>query len=165
MWKRERHNISTTRAEAIADRTHLSDPLWMLGQKHLERMQLLRDALDVVQPVHADDDLATLEPVLELFEPVVDLGVAQSVDKLHRLDTDGVSPDLGVSAFKLDSVGHGLEAEDAGARGEEVAGVVVCVEAARVRGGDTPEGKSTTRSKEQWNERDARERENAQLTR
>jgi hypothetical protein len=94
-------------------------------------MQLLGNALDVVQPVHANYDLATLEPVLELLEPVVDLGVAQAVDKLHRLDTDGVGADLGVSALKLDSVGHGLEAEDAGARGEEVTGVVVCVEAAR----------------------------------
>lgn len=51
--------------------THLADPLRVLGQEQLERMQLLRHALDVVQPVDAHDDLDAAEPVLELLDPLL----------------------------------------------------------------------------------------------
>ena len=47
---------------------NLADPFRMLCQEELERVQLLRDTLDVVEPVDTDDDLDTVEAVLELLD-------------------------------------------------------------------------------------------------
>ena len=103
------------RGASIDTATHLADPLRVLRQEYLQRVQLLRDTLDVVQSVHTNDDLASLEPLLECLESVLDGIALESIDKLHRLDTDGICADLGVSSLELDAVGHGLQAEDTGA--------------------------------------------------
>lgn len=54
----------------MAYETYFADPLRMLRQEELERMHLLRDTLDVVQPINANDDLDALEPLLERGDSV-----------------------------------------------------------------------------------------------
>ena len=49
-----------------------ADPFGMLAKEELERMQLLRDTLDIVQSVHADDDLNISKPLLKLGDPFPD---------------------------------------------------------------------------------------------
>ena len=56
---------------ARARGTHLADPLRVLREEELEPVQLLRDALDVVEPVDADDDLDALEALLERGDAVL----------------------------------------------------------------------------------------------
>jgi hypothetical protein len=50
----------------------LSDPLWMLSEEELERVELLGDALDIVKTVDADDDLDAVEALLEGCDPLLD---------------------------------------------------------------------------------------------
>lgn len=47
--------------------TYILDPLGMLRKEDLEGMQLLRDALDVVESVDSDYNLAILEALLQLL--------------------------------------------------------------------------------------------------
>lgn len=108
---------------------HLADPLRMLRQKHLQRMQLLRYPFDVIQPIHTDDNLAPSKPLLQALKSRLHRIFSEAIDELHRLDPDGIRADLSVAAFQGDPVWHGLEAEDTGAGGEEVSGIVVGVEA------------------------------------
>jgi hypothetical protein len=137
------------------DEHDLADPLGVLREEELERVQLLRDALDVVEPVDADDDLDALEAALERREAVLDDlllqvlrgesasglgprartrgGQAAHGDEALGVDADGEGADVRESPFELDAVGHRRQAEDARARGEEVPRVVVRVEADQVR--------------------------------
>lgn len=103
------------RGASVDTTTHFADPFRVLRQEHLQGVQLLRDTLDIVQSVHTNDDFASLEPLLECLESVLDGIALESIDELHRLDTDGICADLGVSSLELDAVGHGLQAEDTGA--------------------------------------------------
>jgi len=60
-------------------RINLSYPLWVLGQEQLERMQLLRDTFDVVKAVDSDDDLAAAEALLKLLQPLLDIGLVDTL--------------------------------------------------------------------------------------
>ena len=44
---------------------NLPDPLWMLSEEELECVELLGNALDIVKTVDANDDLDTIEALLE----------------------------------------------------------------------------------------------------
>jgi hypothetical protein len=44
---------------------NLPNPLWVLSEEELESVELLRNALDIVKAVDADDDLDTVEALLE----------------------------------------------------------------------------------------------------
>ena len=50
---------------------HLSDPFRVLGQKQLQSMKLLRNTLDIIQSIDTDDELDTVEPLLELLNPLL----------------------------------------------------------------------------------------------
>ena len=43
----------------------LPDPLWVLGEEELEGVELLGNALDIVEAVNTDDNLDSVEAVLE----------------------------------------------------------------------------------------------------
>jgi hypothetical protein len=58
----------------------------VLREEQLERVQLLRDALDVVEPVDANDDLDTLEAALKLFDPLLNRLPLQVLRKFNLLD-------------------------------------------------------------------------------
>lgn len=107
---------------------HLANPLRVLRQKDLQCLQLLRNTLDVVQPVHAHDDLASLESLFQLLQPRLNSRTTQTLDELRGVDTDRVGADLGETTLKFDTVRLGLETEDTRAGGKEVSSVVVCVE-------------------------------------
>jgi len=100
----------------------------MLLQERLETEQLLRDTLDVVQPIDADDDLDTLKPPLERLYTLPDAIASQLLDELARLNADWVRADVHVSALEFSAVRHRWKPENARARGEEMTCVVVCVE-------------------------------------
>lgn len=160
--------------------THLADPLGMLGEENLERLQLLRHTLDVVQAINTNHDLdhqylypsllpcvhtifpdspspsffslttilklpileytthlAPLKPLLQSPNPINHLGLPNHIRKLRRVNTDRERPDLGIPAFKLDTVRHRLESEDTSTGREKVSGIVVCVESDKVALEDT----------------------------
>jgi hypothetical protein len=52
-------------------RSYLSDPLGMLRQEKFESMKLLRNTLDIVQAIDADNDLDTTEALLELCDSIL----------------------------------------------------------------------------------------------
>jgi len=43
---------------------YLSDPFWVLREEKLKRVQLLGDALDVVEAINANDELHTRKSLL-----------------------------------------------------------------------------------------------------
>lgn len=43
----------------------LPDPLWVLGEEELECVELLGNALDIVEAVNADNNLDSVEALLE----------------------------------------------------------------------------------------------------
>jgi hypothetical protein len=49
-------------------------------------VQLLRDTLDVVEPVDANDDLDTLEAALKLFDPLLNRLPLQVLRKFNLSD-------------------------------------------------------------------------------
>jgi hypothetical protein len=51
----------------------------MLRQEHLKRVHLLRDALDVVEAVNANDDLDAREALLKLRYPRLHLGFLETL--------------------------------------------------------------------------------------
>ena len=111
---------------------HLSNPFRVLLQEQLERSQLLRYALDIIQPVNTDDQLDTAEPPLELLDSRLNLWFLDAIDELFGVDTNREGPDVAVFSIELNTVGHSGKREDAGAGREEVASIIVGVEADEV---------------------------------
>ena len=89
---------------------------------------LSRTTILELRPLEYDTHLAPLKPLLQSPNPINHLGLPNHIRKLRRVNTDRERPDLGIPAFKLDTVRHRLEPEDPGAGGKEVSGIVVCVE-------------------------------------
>ena len=112
--------------------THLSNPFRVLLQEQLERSQLLWYSLDIIQSVNTDDQLDTAEPPLELLDSRLNLRFLDAIDELFGVDTDREGPDVAVFSIELNTVGHGGKREDAGAGREEVASIIVGVEADEV---------------------------------
>ncbi len=104
----------------------------MLRQEHLQRVQLLRYPFDVIQSVYPDDNLAPAEPLLQALQSLLDSISPKTIDELHGFDPDGICPNLSISTLELNPVWHGFQAENTGAGGEEVTGVVVCMEAGHI---------------------------------
>jgi len=102
----------------------------MLRKEQLKRVQLLRDALDVVQTVDTNDDLAALETLLKLLETSLYLDLVDALRKalvtgdvetrgltyvheLLRVNSDGECCDVRVSPLEFDTVGHSGKPENA----------------------------------------------------
>jgi hypothetical protein len=49
----------------------LPDPLWVLGEEELECVELLGNALDVVEAVDADNNLHSVEALLEGYDTLL----------------------------------------------------------------------------------------------
>ena len=107
---------------------HLVPPLRVLLQELLERQQLLRDALDDVEPVNAQHHLPSRIAVQQLRGVGSHVGPLQSRGEALRVDADGEGGDAGQGAGVLDSLRCPFQPQDAGAGGDEVPGVVVGVE-------------------------------------
>ena len=130
---------------------YLADPFRMLRKEHLESMKLLRDTLDVIQTVDTDDDLDPIESLFECLEFLLDgirfetlhridcqilsqryIPDVSHIDELLGVNADWESAHMGVSALIEETVGHGGHTENAGTGGEEMAGIVVGVEAEEI---------------------------------
>lgn len=59
--------------------TDLSDPFWVLSEEELEGVQLLGDSLDVVESVNSDNQLDTVEPLLELLDSLLHRRLPQTL--------------------------------------------------------------------------------------
>lgn len=95
-------------------------------------MQFLWDTLDVVQSVDTDDDFLTLERLLQLAYSVLDLLFQEAVLEGGDVDTDREGTDVDEPALVLDTVGQSVDVQDSLDGGQEVARVVVSVEAEEV---------------------------------
>ena len=76
----------------------------MLGEKDLERVQLLRDALDVVQTVDTDDELDALELFLQLRDTSLHRWLLEAFRKLLGVNSDGEGADGAQLPPVLDAV-------------------------------------------------------------
>lgn len=54
-----------TRGHGDLHQDYLANPLGMLFEEHFHGMKLLRNTLDVIKPINADDDLDTFKPTSE----------------------------------------------------------------------------------------------------
>jgi hypothetical protein len=136
-------------------RSYLSDPFGMLCEEEFKSMQFLGNTLDVVQTVDTNNDLDTTEALLELSDTVLDALLFQvlskdrsatsslllptiqkeiptHIDESRRLNADGERSNVRESSFEFHSVWHRREIQDSGARGKEVPGIVVGVEAYQI---------------------------------
>lgn len=104
-------HIATTRHSDL-DEHNFPDPLRVLIQEHFEGVQLLRDALDVVQTVDSDDELDALELLLQLRDSLLDRGLLQSLGELLRVDSDWEGTNGAQLTFVFDAVGGGREASE-----------------------------------------------------
>ena len=86
---------------------NLANPLWMSGKKHLQGMQLLWDALDIVKTVNADHQLDAAKFVLQTGNAILHLAGLQAFSKLVRINSDGKRPDRYVSVTIFDTTGRG----------------------------------------------------------
>ena len=121
-----------TRGHGDLYEDNLADPLGVLGQEDLERVELLGHALDVVEAVHTDDELDALELAAQRGYALLHLGLLESLDELVRVDADGEGADGDELALPVDAAGGRRRAEYPRAATQEVAGVVVRVEADEV---------------------------------
>ena len=114
-------------------------------------MKLLRNTLDIVKPVDTDDDLDAIEALLKgrntllngLFLQVLRVKKRPSKEdattdvaeedahpyKRSRVNSNRESSNVGKPTLELDAIGHGRKGENAGAGREEVACIIVGVEA------------------------------------
>lgn len=86
------------------NKDYATNPLWMLCQENLKRMQLLRDSLDVVKTVDTNDELDTLELLLEGCDALHDLRLFEAFIKLLRVDADGECTDCDNFTLEFDCI-------------------------------------------------------------
>ena len=127
----------------------------MLREEKLQCVKLLRHTLDVIQPIHANNDLHITESVLQLSNALLDALFLEILvreessvlrysrksntylDERSRIDSDGESANVRQAIFEFYTVWHSRKPENTCTRGEEVAGVVISVETDQVAVKDT----------------------------
>lgn len=83
----------------------LANPLWVVTEEDLQRVQLLRHALDIVQAIDTNHKLDALELLLQHRNALLDLLLLQTLLELLRINTDRESTACNNLALELDSVG------------------------------------------------------------
>ncbi len=111
----------------------------ILLQEALECMELLRDALRVVEPLHPEDEAAAFVLPLELRQETGCLGLRDDLAKAGDVDPDRVDADTDTAPVELHPVGIGVDAEYAQARRPEMARIVADLEADVVRAENSAE--------------------------
>lgn len=76
----------------------------MVTEEDLQRVQLLRHALDVVKTVNADHELDALELLLEHSNTLLDLLLLQSFGELLGVDANRESTACDYLALELNSI-------------------------------------------------------------
>ena len=101
----------------------------ILLEEALERVQLLRDPLRVVEPLDAEDEPLPLVLALELGEQPRRLRVLEGLPEALRVDPDRVDADPDRAPVDLERVRLRVDPEDPQARRAEVPRVVADLEA------------------------------------
>jgi hypothetical protein len=95
------------RRDGDLDEDDLADPFGVLGEEDFEGVQLLGNALDVVETVDADNKLDALELLLKRRYPLLHLGLLEALVELLRVDPDGESADSNDLALEFDAIWRG----------------------------------------------------------
>lgn len=103
-----------TTGDGNLNKNDLANPLGMLSQEHLEGVQFLRDALDVVKTIDTDNQLHALELALQHSNTVLDFGLLQTLLEFFRINADWKRADGDDLALELDAVRSGSEAPVSG---------------------------------------------------
>ena len=101
----------------------------ILLEEALECVELLRNALRVVEPLDPQDEPPTLVLMLEVGEQSLRLRIGDDLAKAFDVDPDRIDADADAAAIELERVGLGVDAEHAQARRAEVTCVVADLEA------------------------------------
>jgi hypothetical protein len=91
------------------DKHNFANPLRMLGQEDLERMQLLWDAFDVIESINTNNQLDALELSLQRCNALLNFGLLQSFIELLWVNADGKGTNMYRTAFVADPVGSSWE--------------------------------------------------------
>ena len=101
----------------------------VLLEEALERVELLRDPLRVVEALDAEDEPTALVLLLEIGEESLGLGLGDHLAKAVDVDADRVDADADATPVELEPVGLGVDPEHPQARRAEVTRVVADLEA------------------------------------
>ena len=104
-------------------------PARVLLQEALERLELLRDPLRVVEPLYSEHEPATFVLCLEIGEEAGGLGVGEHVAKSVDVDPDRVDTDADAAPVQLQPAWLGVDPEDAQAARPEVPCVIAHLKA------------------------------------
>ncbi len=85
--------------------------LGILLEEALERVQLLRDPLRVVEPLDAEHEPAALVLLLELGEEPLGLGIGEHLAEAVDVDPDRVDADADATPVDLEPVRLRVDAE------------------------------------------------------
>lgn len=86
-------DILSTRHSNL-DENHLSNPIRIVAEKLLESVELLDKALDVIEPVNAEDDLDVLISLPQFVYPRLDFWLAECFVELLWIDSNHESVSL-----------------------------------------------------------------------
>ncbi len=101
----------------------------ILLEEALERLELLRNALRVVETLDSEHEPAALVLLLEIGEQSLRLGIGDDLAKAVHVDPDRIDADADAPAVELEPVRLGVDPEHAQARRAEVPRVVADLEA------------------------------------
>lgn len=87
------------------DENDFADPFRVLLEEDLHGVKLLRNTLDVIETVDADDEFDPLETALERLDALLDGDLLEGFVELRGLDTDREGTDGGVTASEVDLCG------------------------------------------------------------
>ena len=113
--------------------------LGILLEEALERVELLRDPLRVVEALDTEDEPAALVLLLEIGKEPLGLGLGDHLAEALDVDADRVDADADAPPVELEPVGLRVDAEHAQARRAEVTRVVADLEAHVVGAEDAAE--------------------------
>ena len=107
--------------------------LGVLLEEALERVELLRDPLRVVEALDAENEPPALVLLLEIGQEPLGLGLGEHLAEAVDVDADRVDADADPTPVELEPVRLRVDAEHPQARRAEVARVVADLEARRSR--------------------------------
>ena len=98
------------RGDSDLYKNNFADPFRVLSKEDLKSVQFLRHTLDVVQTVDTNNELDTLELLLERCDAFLNLGLLQALVELLRVDTNRESADSNNLSLEFDTVWRCCEA-------------------------------------------------------
>jgi hypothetical protein len=95
-----------SRRDGNLNQHNLANPFRVFCQEDFKSVKLLGNALDVIKTVNTDNQLDTLELLLESLDALHNLGLLESFLELFGINTDGECTDGDDLALELDCVGR-----------------------------------------------------------